>query len=76
MIEAVAFHHDPASNVDEKFSPLTAVHVANALEDETSDPLLDQQPGNPLQIDYLERLGIADRVDSWRELAANCADTV
>ena len=31
LIEAVAFHHDPAAHEVDRFSPLTAVHVANAL---------------------------------------------
>jgi HD-like signal output (HDOD) protein len=60
IVEAVAFHHAPAKSSNQAFSPLTAVHVANALEHETEgDPLI-------LDKDYLRRIGVAGRVNAWR----------
>ena len=44
---------------------LTAVHVANALADETSS--------HPVNRDYLADIGVADRWDAWRALAAEPA---
>lgn len=34
IVEAVAFHHDPARSAGHRFSPLTAVHIANVLEEQ------------------------------------------
>lgn len=69
IVEAVAFHHRPAECLGETFSPLTAVHVANALQQEQSR----QAAGNvPTQIDsiYLDTLHMTDRLPHWREVAS------
>lgn len=64
IIEAVGFHHDPARCAQQVFSPLAAVHIANALayspeNPHVARPTLDQQ--------YLGRLGLTDRVSVWQE---------
>ncbi len=61
IVEAVAFHHTPEKSTDQTFSPLTAVHVANALEHEMAggDSRLNEE--------YLANLGVANRLDAWRE---------
>jgi HD-like signal output (HDOD) protein len=60
IVEAVAFHHAPTRSSNQAFSPLTAVHAANALEHETEgDPLI-------LDKEYLRRIGVAGRVNAWR----------
>lgn len=60
IVEAVAFHHSPEKSSLQAFSPLTAVHVANALEHEMDggDASLNEE--------YLERIGVANRLDAWR----------
>ncbi|HEV2456186.1 MAG TPA: response regulator [Verrucomicrobiae bacterium] len=60
IVEAVAFHHAPANSGHQEFSPLTAVHVANALEHESKGdtPQLD--------LEYLRRIGVEERLDDWR----------
>jgi HD-like signal output (HDOD) protein/ActR/RegA family two-component response regulator len=63
IVEAVAFHHTPGRSTNMKFSPLTAVHAANALEHE-----LDGEDSD-VNLEYLERIGVADRLDTWREEA-------
>jgi HD-like signal output (HDOD) protein len=74
IVEAVAFHHRPSECVGNRFSPLTAVHVANALQQE-----LSAQPtgGVISQIDftYLETLHMAERLQHWRELAGTVQQT-
>ena len=68
IVEAVAFHHRPSDCVGKTFSPLTAVHVANVLQQELSQ----QATGDvPSQIDttYLDSLHMADRLPRWREVA-------
>jgi HD-like signal output (HDOD) protein len=68
IVEAVAFHHHPSDCVGNTFSPLTAVHVANVLQQELSQ----QATGDvPFQIDstYLDTLHMTDRLPHWREVA-------
>jgi HD-like signal output (HDOD) protein len=68
IVEAVAFHHHPMECAGEAFSPLTAVHVANALQQELS---LQAVEGVASHLDtcYLEKLHMTDRLPQWRELA-------
>lgn len=80
LIEAVAFHHDPGTTVDVKFTPLTAVHVANVLIDKPVDSTLEEEPepakATALDMEYLCQIGMEDRLDDWRKIAANCEDFV
>jgi HD-like signal output (HDOD) protein/ActR/RegA family two-component response regulator len=65
VVEAVAFHHTPEKSDLKQFSALTAVHVANALSDESETANLN--------LNYLEQIGVADRLDDWRDTAAELA---
>jgi HD-like signal output (HDOD) protein/ActR/RegA family two-component response regulator len=62
IVEAVAFHHAPEMSSLKKCSALTAVHVANALADESGTA--------PLNLDYLAEIGVAERIADWRDTAA------
>jgi HD-like signal output (HDOD) protein len=62
VVEAVAFHHAPEKSGLKKFSALTAVHVANALTDISE--------AESLNLDYLAQIGVANRLDGWRDIAA------
>lgn len=66
VVEAVAFHHVPGSSHPGGFTPLTAVHVANALEHQLGP---DGVSGTPSQVDlaYLEALGLAGELTAWQE---------
>jgi HD-like signal output (HDOD) protein len=70
IVEAIAWHHQPSNCPDTEFSPLTAVHIANAL-------LPRRPPFNPphlpaeLDIAYLSRLRLLDQLESWKELAGD-----
>ena len=66
IVEALALHHKPGVSVREEFTALTAVHSADALTREehgedcgTGLAVVDMQ--------YLERLGLADRFRHWKE---------
>ncbi|MDR3456803.1 MAG: response regulator [Verrucomicrobiae bacterium] len=61
IVEAVAFHHTPEKSDLKQFSPLTAIHVANALCDE-------DEAGN-LNLDYLKKIGALDQLDVWKAIA-------
>lgn len=61
VVEAVALHHNPACIASKSFSPLTAVHVANALlhaeSPEHFRALVDR--------DYLGVLGLEGKIPAW-----------
>lgn len=60
LVEAVAWHHAPADCPGAAFTPLTAVHAADALTEDDG--------GTP-DLVYLSRLGLERRLPAWRELA-------
>lgn len=67
LIEATAFHHNPADGMARTFTALTTVHVANALQYEGR-----ASAGGPtVQVDqgYLAGLGLTDSLPKWRALA-------
>jgi putative nucleotidyltransferase with HDIG domain len=63
LVEAVALHHEPGRTEEPGFTPLTAVHAANALEHEEAA----DQPPDPLDAEYLARLNLADHMEAWRQ---------
>jgi len=67
IVEAIAFHHRPSECVADTFTPLTAVHVANALDHEADDAAEDRDRSR-LDTDYLTGMGLAKRLSPWREL--------
>ncbi|ULA65156.1 MAG: hypothetical protein LZF86_190457 [Nitrospira sp.] len=66
IVEAVAYHHRPSACGDQAFSPLTAVHVANAIAE---SELSASSASLPIKIDeaYLRKLGKLDRLAAWKE---------
>ena len=60
VVEAVANHHDPR-RVPQRtgFGVLGAVHVADCLANNTE-----------MDAEYIAELGVQDRLDAWREMAA------
>lgn len=69
MVEAVAFHHHPSRSDHPEFGTLTAVHVADVLEHELSkEPPAYAAPA--LDREYLEKVGVLNRLDSWRTAVA------
>jgi len=65
ILEVVAFHHTPARHFRNCFSPLTAVHVANALDHEMNPESV--QSTSVIDNPYLERIGWQARSALWRE---------
>lgn len=70
IVDAVAYHHSPAQHAGQAFSPLTAVHVADQLQKElnTMEPVTVHH--EQLDWTYLERLGLIERLEVWRDLTA------
>jgi HD-like signal output (HDOD) protein/CheY-like chemotaxis protein len=65
IVEAVALHHFPSICAAPGFSPLIAVHVANAFAHEK-----DGSPAESIHIatETLTKLGLADRLADWRDI--------
>lgn len=61
VVEAVALHHNPACFYGKTFSPLTAVHVANALLHAESEEHLRAT----VDRDYLSVLGLEQKIPGW-----------
>ena len=72
IVEALAFHHNPSACVHRRFSPLTAVHVANAFAHE-QDSGVTVTPPSEVDRDYLEMLGLMNRIPVWRMACCNTA---
>lgn len=70
LMEATALHHYPGCGTDRRFSALTAVHVANVLEYEVTSGKQDS-PAPKIDMQYLEDIGVADCLDSWRTAVTN-----
>ncbi|MFN8124591.1 MAG: HDOD domain-containing protein [Thermoleophilia bacterium] len=66
VVEAVADQHTPGRLSDEAFGLAGCLHVAEALL--TDEALLDRA--------YLQKLGVDDRVDAWRDLAKKTFEAV
>lgn len=64
IVEAVAFQHCPSRCVPAGFTPLVAIHVANAFAHEKNGGTAE---ASCIDTNYLAQLGLADRVADWRE---------
>ncbi|MBM3880775.1 MAG: HDOD domain-containing protein [Verrucomicrobia bacterium] len=67
LVEAVGFHHTPWLAGDTRFSPLTAVHAADAIEHCPADLPVESAPA--LAATYLEELGLWERLPVWKAAA-------
>jgi len=67
IVEALAYHHRPGGHANHSFSPLTAIHVANVLQQEGAEPPTGARCSE-IDLNYLEKLGIAGRLPAWRQL--------
>ncbi len=65
IVQAVAFHHDSATAPTDKFSAITAVHVANVFAQELGP--VGAATCDEIDLDYLDALGLTHRLPRWRE---------
>lgn len=70
VVEAIAFHHTPSGIEPYMFSPLTAVHVANAFERYGKRMILDN-PDNFVDTKYLRKLNLLEKLPVWLDICAN-----
>jgi HD-like signal output (HDOD) protein len=67
IVEALVYHHYPAKSLAKAFSPLTAVHIANALAHELY-PDGSAELNAAIAADYLADLGLTERLPVWRSI--------
>lgn len=70
VVEAVAFHHQPGFSSSGTFSPLSAVHVANALIRQSGSSGDNTGEIGEVDYEYLARTGLTERLDIWKKLQA------
>lgn len=62
VVTVIAFHHSPSKCCAGPFSPLAAVHLADAFDcDDRGYDMADY-----IDVDYLEASGFKDRLELWR----------
>lgn len=67
VVEAVAFHHNPADSLLNGFGALAAVHVANVVDYESGTN--DRGAPQPVfDIAFLTRSGLNHKVGHWRDI--------
>ncbi|NOX33689.1 MAG: HDOD domain-containing protein [Deltaproteobacteria bacterium] len=67
IVEGIAFHHNPSKNIGRELELCGLVHVAELMEHHEQS-----QPGtwsklNALDNEYVERLGLQDKIPLWRD---------
>ena len=64
LIHAVAFHDHPSASIEDCFSSLTVVHVADALVSSTTQAAILRD----VQLDdkYINALGLNERISVWQ----------
>jgi HD-like signal output (HDOD) protein len=67
IIEAILYHHQPSASPVIVLGPLTMVHIANSL-DSIQQSKEDVPVEAFLDMEYLNELGIADRIPVWRSV--------
>jgi len=72
VVEAVAFHHRPAQARCQTFCAVTAVHVANTLGRPPAGT--GQVPQQSVDQEYLRGLGLADRIDGWKQMLREASE--
>ncbi len=66
VVEAVAYHHTPDRCKHIGFCPMTAVHIADAFDNETN--AVDSKiPPAIMSQDYINNLKLDGRIKAWRE---------
>jgi HD-like signal output (HDOD) protein len=69
LVEAVAHHHSPAVCQSTTFDLPSIVHVADVFMHEASGTTEGEDTAAALDVEHLEALGVADRLEEWRHIA-------
>jgi len=69
VVEAIAYHHQPANCAVAAFDPLRVVHVADAFAHELQNIEVGNADVDLMDHALMEQLELADRLDVWRQAA-------
>ena len=64
IVEAIACHREPGRTAVDGFQPLVALHAAAALSGDEAGTSV------ALDTDWLERIGLGERIATWRDIAS------
>lgn len=64
VVEALAFHHKPEEFMADTFTPLVAVHAADAIDHHLRKRYMSER-SQDMNRTYLEKLGFAEKIPSW-----------
>ncbi len=67
IIEAATYHHDPWNCLNDNFSVLAAVYIANVLDHMLCSSLGDGSPAD-INYDYLEQSGNLQLFEKWAKI--------
>lgn len=74
VAEAVAHHHKPTRVPHQNFDAVGAVYVANLLAHEYAPgPKASQDGQDSIDMEYLQKLGVADQLKDWQAMAKQLA---
>lgn len=68
IVETLAFHHCPREASAEQFNPVTAVYVANVLEQEDRHAEGQETVRPEIDSEYLAELGLTFHLARWRSV--------
>jgi len=71
IVDAAVYHDCPNRHQSTEFSPLAAVHVANAIAHHKQS--LDDTTELPVDDEYIDRIGVRDRLPDWYETGRSAA---
>lgn len=66
IVEAVFFHHSPSKNMNDKFSTLTAVHIASAIEASARRPGAIRALAH-IDKEYVNKVSDLEHLKTWKQ---------
>ena len=72
IIEAVAWHHQPALSMQSVFSPVAAVHVASVYQEQKAPSSMNDKTA--IDFEFLTRIGCQEHEAAWRKATVEKED--
>lgn len=74
LVDAVAYHHEPRKSQVTTFGLTGVIHIVSALQHErAAHPAV---VSNPVDLDYVHGIGMADHLEKWRHDLFNVDDEI
>ncbi|WP_428034484.1 HDOD domain-containing protein [Amphritea sp.] len=72
VVEAVLYHSNPNATSSEKFTPLTAVHLADSILPDVVN-INDCRISSQVSEKYVTRLGLQNKLSHWQQMSEDFA---